>query len=186
MLISEKQQEANRQNAQHSCGPITPEGKAAVRLNALTYGLRARSLLIPGEDPEEYKQLWNDLVADWQPQNRTERMHLEQMATSQWLLARIAQGECDIYQKETSAEKQFALLDRASTQRVRLERSFTTAMHELKELQKERRAKRPQQPEQPKPTAEAVQAPVQHPSYAMAEAMEDHTVFSAPLTHDSR
>jgi len=104
MLISEKQQEANRQNAQHSCGPITPEGKVAVRLNALTYGLRARSILIPGEDPEEYKQLWADLMADWQPQNRTERMHLEQMATSQWLLARVALGESDIYQKETSAE----------------------------------------------------------------------------------
>jgi hypothetical protein len=51
MLISDKQKEANRQNAQHSTGPVTPEGKAAVRLNALTYGLRARSLLIPGEDP---------------------------------------------------------------------------------------------------------------------------------------
>jgi hypothetical protein len=49
MLISEKQQEANRQNAAHSTGPKTPEGKDAVRLNALQYGLRARSLLITGE-----------------------------------------------------------------------------------------------------------------------------------------
>ena len=97
MLISDKQHEANRQNAQQSAGPATPEGKAAVRLNALTYGLRARDLLRPNDDPEEYKQLWDDLVSDWQPQNRTERMHLEQMATSQWLLARFAKSERRIY-----------------------------------------------------------------------------------------
>ena len=53
MIISDKQHEANRQNAQQSTGPNTSEGKAAVRLNALTYGLRARSILIFEEDPEE-------------------------------------------------------------------------------------------------------------------------------------
>src|ERR1022692_438974 len=57
MVISDKQQEANRQNAQHSTGPNTPEAKAAVRLNALTYGLRARDLILPNEDSEEYKAL---------------------------------------------------------------------------------------------------------------------------------
>jgi hypothetical protein len=51
MIVSEKQQEANRRNAQHSTGPKTPEGKAAVRLNALKYGLRARDIIISGEDP---------------------------------------------------------------------------------------------------------------------------------------
>ena len=34
--------------------------------------------------PEEYKQLWAALVAEWQPQTQTERMRLEQMAISQW------------------------------------------------------------------------------------------------------
>ena len=43
MIISDKQREANRQNAQHSTGPKTTEGKAAIRFNALTYGLRTRS-----------------------------------------------------------------------------------------------------------------------------------------------
>ena len=68
MLISDKQEEANQQNAQHSTGPKTREGKEAVRLNAHTYGLRARNLILPSEDPEEYKQLWADLEAEWQPQ----------------------------------------------------------------------------------------------------------------------
>jgi hypothetical protein len=57
MLISDKQQEANRQNAQHSTGPKTPEGKAAVRFNALTWSLRARSLMINADDPADYQRL---------------------------------------------------------------------------------------------------------------------------------
>jgi hypothetical protein len=114
MIISEKQQDANRQNAQHSTGPKTPGGKAAMRLRALKYGLRARSLLIPGENPEDYKQLWADLEAEWQPQTRTERMHLEQAAVSQWLLARVAESESRLYQEDIPAERQFVLLGYAS------------------------------------------------------------------------
>jgi len=42
MVISQKQHEANRRNAQKSTGPTTLEGKAAASLNAVTYGLRTR------------------------------------------------------------------------------------------------------------------------------------------------
>ncbi len=192
MLISDKQEEANQQNAQHSTGPKTREGKEAVRLNALTYGLRARNLILPSEDPEEYKQLWADLEAEWQPLNRTERMHLEQMATSQWLLARFAKSERRIYVCESSVEKQLALLDRVSTQRTRLERSFSSALRELKQLQRERQAQRQQQ--QPAPTVQAAQPPVHrpaepkvtHPDYLMPEGPEDHPAFRSPATPDTR
>jgi hypothetical protein len=183
-VISEKQQVANRQNAQHSTGPITPEGKAAVRLNALTYGLRARSTLIPGEDPEEYKRLWAALEAEWQPQTCTERLYLEQMSTSQWLLARIARGESQIYEANIRPEEQFPLLREVATQRTRLERSFTSALRELKQLQKERKAQpRPQR--QSKQTVQA-QSPAQPLSYVMSEGAGDHQAFCATVTPDSR
>jgi len=183
MIISQKQQEANRQNAQHSTGPVTPEGKAAVRLNALTYGLRARSTLIPGEDPEEYKQLWDELSAEWQPQTRTERLHLEQMATDQWLLARIAGAERQICETVLEFKDGLVLLNYASMLRVRLERSFTSALHELKQAQKERQARQRQQAQ----TAKAVQA--EHaappPDYAMS-AGEAQPGFSSPIASDTR
>ena len=38
-MTSEKKAEANRRNALKSTGPKTPEGKDAVRLNALKHGL---------------------------------------------------------------------------------------------------------------------------------------------------
>jgi hypothetical protein len=72
-MASLKQIEANRRNALKSTGPRTPRGKAAVRMNALRHGLRARSLVIPGENPADYHQLCADLEAEWQPQSRTEQ-----------------------------------------------------------------------------------------------------------------
>jgi hypothetical protein len=191
MLISEKQQEANRQNAQHSTGPATPAGKAAVRLNALTYGLRARSTLIDGEDPEEYKRLWANLEAEWQPKTTTERLYLEQMSTSQWLFARIATGESRIYEANIRIEEQFPLLREVATQRTRLERSFTSALRELKQLQKERQARTQQQPVQaakaaPAPVSKPAEPQAPRPDYKMSEGAEDHPVFCAPIAPDTR
>jgi len=69
MLISKKQQEANRQNAQHSTGPVTPEGKARVSLNAFTFGLRTHQTIVHAlaEDATEYLRLWDDFDLEWKP-----------------------------------------------------------------------------------------------------------------------
>ncbi|MGD0364100.1 MAG: hypothetical protein ABSC93_24755, partial [Bryobacteraceae bacterium] len=88
MLISRKQHQANRENALHSTGPVSPEGKAAVRLNALTFGLRARCVVLIHEDEAVYRQLWDVLESEWQPQAPTERILLERMAVAHWLLMR--------------------------------------------------------------------------------------------------
>ena len=48
-MTTDRQIEANRLNAQHSTGPSTPEGRAAVRLNGLKYGLYAETLILPSE-----------------------------------------------------------------------------------------------------------------------------------------
>ena len=183
MLISEKQQEANRQSAQHSTGPTTSEGKAAASLNAVTHGLRARTLLLPGEDFREYQRLCAGLEAEWQPQTPTERFYLETMSTAHWLLRRADISEQYICQSQLPLEKESALLDRVAARRTRLERSYTTAMHELERLQKQRQAKRPEPVEaaQAKPTKPAAPPPASPPDYVMAEG-----AFCAPATADTR
>ena len=45
---------ANQENARHSTGPKTPEGKARAAQNALKHGLTAERILIPGEDAEAF------------------------------------------------------------------------------------------------------------------------------------
>ena len=191
-MTTEKQIEANRRNALRSTGPKTQEGKAAVRLNALRHGLRARSVLLPGEKPEEYSRLCNDLETDWQPRNRTEQLLVEQMAVAQWKLARLEVGERSIFEKEMPADKQLALLDRFSVQRGRLERSFSRAMREIEHLQKGRAVHE----EQPGPVVREIPAaaePAPQFTYIMADraedtppAMQPSMVMSSPAQPDSR
>ena len=94
MLISDKQHQANRQNTQHSTGPTSPAGKAAIRFNALTYGLRTRASILPDENAADYSQLWDELEADWQPQTRTERCYPETIVTSQWCSSGWPRANC--------------------------------------------------------------------------------------------
>src|SRR5579864_5140924 len=155
-----KQFEANRRNAQKSTGPKTPEGKAACSMNALRHGLRARSVLLPGEDPSEFHQLCNDLEAEWRPQSRTEQFYVEQMAVSQWKLVRMEVVEVNVF-KDTDPSNQLPSLDRLWPAECRLERSFSRAQRELQRLQ----ASRPQ-PEEParQPAAESPAASEPQPS----------------------
>ena len=187
MLISNKQHEANCKNAQQSSGPVTPEGKAAVRLNALTHGLRARTMILSNEKAEEYDYLWCQLVTEWQPETPTERLYLETAATSQWLLARVARSERTIYElfNVEFDEKYYRQLALVVKQRTQLERSFRTALQDLKTAQKERRAQPQAQPVQatakPAKTAAAQPAPVsrarlrdERPSRTPANFLRSH------------
>jgi hypothetical protein len=140
-----------------------------------------------------YYQLYNELDAEWKPQTRTERCYLETMVASQWLLARVARSEQRVYMEVGFGERQFALLAQVDKQRAHLERSFRTAIADMKQAQKERQARQPQ----PAPTAHSAKsapAPVPQPAgsqapppdYVMSEAAEAHPVFCAPVTPDSR
>jgi hypothetical protein len=133
-----KQFEANRRNAQKSTGPKTPEGKSAVSMNALRHGLRARTVVLPGEDPTEFHQLCNDLESEWIPQSRTEQFYVEQMAVSQWKLTRMEVVEVNIFKDADSAQSQLSMLDRLWQAECRLERSYSRAQRELQRLQNSR------------------------------------------------
>jgi len=190
MLISRKQHQANRENAQHSTGPVSPEGKAAVRLNALTFGLRARTVVLIHEDEAAYQQLWDVLESEWQPQAPTERILLERMAVAHWLLMRTDRIEERVFTATDPGVRQFALLDRVSAQRARLERSFSTAMRELKQLQNERRARTQPEPVQPVKSEPAVKTPAHRPApppaYVMSSAPNAQPLSCAPICPDTR
>jgi hypothetical protein len=145
-----KQFEANRRNAQKSTGPKTTEGKIAVSMNALRHGLRARTVVLPGENREEFNQLCDDLEVEWHPQSRTEQFYVEQMAVSQWKLIRMEVGEINIFKDPAGPEKQIPLLDRLWQAECRLERSYARAQRELERLQNSRRTPDPE-PDQPAP-----------------------------------
>ena len=66
-MTSERQKTANRENALHSTGPNTFEGKAVVRFNAVRHGLLTQDVVLPGEDADAFEELWNKVRADRSP-----------------------------------------------------------------------------------------------------------------------
>src|SRR5439155_21716527 len=70
-MATQKQIDANRRNAKKSTGPITPEGRAAVRLNSVKHGLTAGSVLVFGESDADFEALLDAMEAEHQPTTPT-------------------------------------------------------------------------------------------------------------------
>jgi hypothetical protein len=124
-------------------------------MNALRHGLRARTVVLPGEDPTEFHQLCSDLESEWTPQSRTEQFYVEQMAVSQWKLTRMEVVEVNIF-KDDDTKSQLSRLDRLWQAECRLERSYSRAQRELQRLQSSR----------PEPVPQAEEEPAQPPQPA--------------------
>src|SRR4030088_701845 len=86
---------ANQQNAQHSTGPKTPEGKAASSANSLRHGLASGKLLVLGEKPEEFEALYQIFADKYLPTTTHETMLVQEITKFKWLADRAIrlQGE---------------------------------------------------------------------------------------------
>jgi hypothetical protein len=83
-MTTEKQIRANRRNAKKSTGPRTRKGKARSSQNAVTHGLSAESVLLPGEDPEEYARYAEEMRAKYRPQSPVARDLVERLISYGW------------------------------------------------------------------------------------------------------
>lgn len=94
--VSLKQVEANRANALKSTGPKTPEGKKVVGQNARTHGIFADLVILgcdAAENPEEFQELLDGLIADYQPVGTIENSLVEEIASCLWRLRRVRRAE---------------------------------------------------------------------------------------------
>jgi hypothetical protein len=103
MTVSEKQLEANRQNAQLG-GVKTPEGKEIVKYNAMKHGLLAKEVVITigegAENPEEFNALLRDLSTQLKPEGMLEDVLVEKIAVSYWRLRRAYRYEVGLIRQE--------------------------------------------------------------------------------------
>jgi hypothetical protein len=160
-MSSQAQIDANRLNAQKSTGPRTPEGRAAVRLNGVTHGLTAETLVLKGESEDDFKALFESLEAEHQPATPTEEILVADLAMATWRRRRLYNMEAGFYNVNMKEHAYYAepqILDHNSLlgkvasnsgdtmaligrQEARLERTCYRALHELQRLRKEREAK---------------------------------------------
>jgi hypothetical protein len=96
---------ANRANAQLSTGPRSVEGKAASSRNALKFGIHAKSLVIPGEDPEELEELTHDYERDLAPVGAVESALLETIVRAAWMMRRVARIEAEVVHARLAAQE---------------------------------------------------------------------------------
>jgi hypothetical protein len=141
-MASEKQNRANRQNAQKSTGPKTPEGKAAVRLNAAKHGLLSKETLLPGEDEAALKELAERLRAELQPAGELEGLLVERIVAAHWRLRRLGRVEAGVFAYELYGElverAQREVDDHESTENKRLLRAISKTV--ITDEQKHREA----------------------------------------------
>ena len=96
-MATEKQLQANRENARKSTGPRTEAGKARSRLNSRKHGLTARLLVIGDEDPAEFEELRAGLLEQYNPQGPAESELVEYLAGVYWRLRRFPFFEAAIF-----------------------------------------------------------------------------------------
>jgi hypothetical protein len=159
-MISERQQDANRRNAAKSHGPITPEGRAAVRHNALKHGFTAAEIILPTvEEQIDFQQFRLAFEQEYRPVGPTEEVLIEDMVAARWRLNRIRKMEPGFFALRREVLKdgitEFSALDpqaqlalivlddardtdtygKMSRYEGRFERSFFKALKELQRLQ---------------------------------------------------
>ena len=99
-MATQRQESANRLNAQHSTGPKTEKGKSDSSLNALKHGLTAQTILLPNEDPQSYSALSEGIRRELDPVGCIESVLVDLIVGKMWRLGRIAKMEAGIFHSE--------------------------------------------------------------------------------------
>ena len=154
-MVSEKQLEANRRNAQKSTGPKTTEGKSNSSRNNLRHGLTGQISLLPTEDREAHDAFCNELIDSFNPETPMERQIAQSIAEDNWRLnraraiednmfalghqherreARIALADAETFQTQAEAFNRLTLYEQ------RINRNLQRNLKLLKELQADRKA----------------------------------------------
>ncbi len=97
-MATDKQIQANRQNAQHSTGPASAAGREVVSQNATTHGLSGsfNFMFLSESDREEFDEMFANLVTDHQAASPSEVQLILKMAQSLWRSRRAVelQDQC--------------------------------------------------------------------------------------------
>jgi DNA-binding protein len=88
-MSTQKQIDANRQNAQASSGPVTEAGLKRSSLNATRHGLTGQTLVLSPAEEAPYAQFVKDYFADWQPYDVITRQLTQQLADAHWSIHQI-------------------------------------------------------------------------------------------------
>jgi hypothetical protein len=96
-MISEKQLEANRNNALLSHGPVTDAGRKRSSMNAMRHGLTGQVTTMTDEDRTAHEKFSKALSQDLAPQGAMETQLAQRISTDSWRLNRISAVEDNLF-----------------------------------------------------------------------------------------
>ena len=159
--VSQKQIEANRQNAKLG-GVKTEEGKAVSKYNALKHGILSKEVLLKGEDEKTLIEIGKKLRVELQPQTELELVLVDRITANVWRLRRVMQIEREMIEddRKDSFSKELKTLGEAfsydSTNydtyskliryEANIEHGIYKALHELQRIQSARMGEKPPVP----------------------------------------
>ena len=95
-MISDKQLQANKRNAQKSTGPKTAEGKMISSKNATTHGLLSNHVVIKDEKACEFQEFCNLMTDYFKPVGILEQLLVNRISASFWRLNRAGRIEVEM------------------------------------------------------------------------------------------
>ena len=122
-MATSAQMNRNRQNAKHSTGPRSIEGKNRSRLNALKHGCTAKLVLLPQEEPAAFNERTRGFFEHFKPQNPVEVVLTRDAVYCSWQLDRCCEAKW-------SRMREKAVMGDADLKR-RVEAEFTELSEEL-------------------------------------------------------
>ena len=129
-MSSERKNEANRQNAQHSTGPKTEEGRQKSSQNARRHGLFSATIFIPEERNVEFKEMFATYYNEIKPIGEIQTAYFEQLVHAVWNL-NIARQLLVVALHNMDDQK----ISSANRYIAQYERSFAKAHNALKDEQ---------------------------------------------------
>ena len=169
-MSSQERIEANRENAKHSTGPVTAEGKAKASRNALKHGLLSREVVLRTEDRAEFVAFRDRMAEDLRPEGELEETLAERVAGQWWRLKRVARMESALIEHDlgemddalgspisdrrsqdalaASLGAQFCPYETLRRYERAIERGLDSTMRQFREAQKLRGLRKPDPPEE--------------------------------------
>jgi hypothetical protein len=157
-MSTPQQQKANQQNAQHSTGPVTPEGKLKSSLNSTKHGFTGKELFLTPAEQKPYEEFSAAMHREIRASNSETRELLQHYINLRWSLNQILVHQNnvlsiidqitsqflstgDITGLAKAAEPHYRQLRTLGTYEQRRRKAAQDTLDRFQQLEKEHRAK---------------------------------------------
>jgi hypothetical protein len=105
-MSSQRKINSARTNGAKSHGPKTKEGLKKSSMNAVTHGLYSLSVVLKGESREQFQEMLDVYIRQFQPDGQAEFDLVEEMVAAKWRERRLWAIEADLLEDEVIVQQQ--------------------------------------------------------------------------------